>query len=64
MISYTNIILYIVEISFVSGSSRVNENVGTASIPVMISPPSLQQLTIRAVSSIGGSATGVVKQHY
>ena len=49
-----------VQVGFVSDSVRVNEDVGTASIPIMVSPPSTRQLTIRAMSSVGSSATGVV----
>lgn len=52
----------LVEIGFASSNTRVNENVGTASIPVVASPPSMQQLTITAESSVGSSATGMVKK--
>ena len=57
--NYT-LLLYLVELAFVSGNNRVNENVGIASIPIMVTPASLQQITVRAVSSTGGSATGTV----
>lgn len=50
--------LSLVQLAFISGNNRVNENVGIASIPVMLTPASLQQITISAVSSTGGSATG------
>lgn len=56
-----NFVSFLVQVGFVSASTRVNENAGTASIAIMISPPSMQQLTIMAVSSTGSSATGVVK---
>lgn len=52
---------HLVQIGFVSGTNRVNENSGTALIPIMINPPSMLPLTIMAVSSAGGSATGTVK---
>lgn len=55
-----NITSCLVGIGFASGSTRVNENVGTASIPVVASRVSMQRITIRAVSSTGGTATGVV----
>ena len=50
----------LVEVAFVSGSSRVNEDVGIATIPVMVSSLSTQGLTFSAVSS-GNSATGAAK---
>lgn len=55
-----HLFLCLVELAFVSGSNRVNEDVGIASIPVMVTPASLQQITVRAVSSTGGSATGIL----
>ena len=50
----------VVEVSFVSNNSRVNEDVGTATIPLMVSPLSTQQIRVSAVST-GNSATGAAK---